>query len=250
MKQFYIISCYINMNTLSFKQFRSKEYMYKKIFFLSTLCILLQEKRCHFTIKKNVIRQNLHKVINVKITVTISALLICNFTSSMYHCKEYFMKEIFFPVSIFAVYTSSRIHVQNCINKLHVFKKNVSRVPLISKKQFYVPLWTIIWSYLIIIFNFSFFIFIVKRMLTTDTFKALFYNYQPDNTFLRFIAYCIYSYVNAFIMYMPLNIFAITYVMICLEIKELILNFYSAMKNSQRTFSKNDQIVFRTSQNM
>lgn len=204
------------------------------IFYLSAICILLKDRHSGLSNEKNNNHCNLYKTINVIVTVILIITLTSISISFLLHCTECSMKEAFVALSTFIIYFAIRIHVFKCLTKLHLFKRKILRISCGSLKKSNLPYWVFTWSNLIIFLNAFMFMHMIKILFETDMLKAYLYSYMPNDAFPKLIISVAFTYCTIILLYMPLNIFSIFYVMICFEIKELILSFSLLMKRRPR----------------
>ena len=222
------------MYTSKLRPYEIKNGFYKMIFYLSAMCFLFNESNFNFFQRKKNFQSKLRNFINVFLTVVLYAFVLYENTVFLLQCKTCPLTVTLIAYITFSVYILYRIFLLKCLNKLKVFKKMISRICCSYNENICIPIWARIWSRLIVFLNILAFGNAIKSMFDTDMLKMYFYNYDGKNNVWKFILSIIFSYTNMILIYMPTNIFAVYYVTICYEIKELIFRFRLLIKHCKK----------------
>ena len=208
------------------------------IFYLSVICLILNESSFNSFKRKKNFQRKLQKFVSIFLTVVLCVFTFYEHSVFLLQCKECSLEVTFISYFTFSVYMLYRILLHKCLKKLEIFKKMISRKSCNYKENIFIPNWVKIWSCLIVFLNILAFGSSIKVMFYTDTLKMYFFNFDVKNNIWKFIISVIFSYTNFVLNYMPTNIFAVDYVTIYYEIKELILRYRSLIKHRQK-FSYN-----------
>ena len=230
------------LHKLNEMQINVKKTIYKVVFYLSTICILLKKRHCSSRERKIPFHRNLYKIINVFVTLILFAFTVCGSISFLLHCMECSVKEVLLLLCSFAVRMLFHIHLHKYLNKKKYFEKKISRISYSYCENLNIPSWTLIWGIFTISLNIFAFGYNIKLLITTDMLKKYIFGYEIKDTFWKFIISITFSYFNNILLNTPVNIFAFSYVMICYEVKELVLSFYMTMQHLPRY--NNNKLTF------
>ena len=220
-------------------QNKTQNRIYKMIFYLSAISFLFNESNFGFFQRKKIFQLKLRKFINISVIVILFAFMLYENTVFLLQCKNCSLAVTFITYITFSVYMLYRILLLKCLNKLNVFKRMISRISCNYNENICIPIWVRIWICLIVLLNVLVFEDSIKVTFNTDILKTHFFTCEVKNNVWKFIICVIFSYANMILIYMPTNIFAVYYVTICYEIKELIFRFRSLIKHHQKfTYNK------------
>ena len=221
--------------------FDKRKIIYKCIFYLSAMCILIKKNPNQSQRQRKYLCYNMYKAIDI----ILNGVIFLFTTFSLFNSSNSLsLKMLLVILCLLIIYISFRISLLKCLNELPVFTRKLSNIPLRTHKTSQFPNWIFVWISFITCLNFFVFMRFVEEFTIPDKLKLLILNYEIDDVFLRAILSFIYSYFSIIILYMPLNIFSIFYVMICHEIEAVILNFRHSMKKYPRCTYKELNITY------
>lgn len=154
-----------------FTQLDFKKYIYKNIFYISAISLLLKDNQHCSSESKNNLHCNFYKIFNMIVTLATTLIVIFSFTSYFYYGKLYSSKQIIGALCLHLVYTLFRIQLYICLNDLHSFKRKISLIPCSARKLSYIPFGVIIWCALIISLMIFFFASFFNIMFTSNILK-------------------------------------------------------------------------------
>lgn len=122
-----------------FMQLDLKNYIYKYIFYLSAMCLLLKGNQHRSSENRNYRQRNLYKYFNTIVTLVTTLITTFSFSSFFYYGKLLTSNQVIGALCLHLVYALFRIQLYNCLNELRAFKRKSFLIPCSSYRISYLP---------------------------------------------------------------------------------------------------------------
>lgn len=232
-------------------KFRKMKNTYKYLFFLFGLTGIFNCFNKDKRIRNKAVRYILFTIVTICF-ITISSIELRMDILFMLGSTNVDKKSSFIYACTCIIYISFRIYLCKSLLTINKTVKLVCRMSSKLGNKFKAPLWIYIWIIVVLISPIFTVIQLTFEVYTyNDTINIVLFGYSNISLYLKFALSFAYSLCYVFFLCMPLTVFDLYYVLICLDISSLFIAFCKIMKASFKpeyrslTYKYNDIIALK-----